>query len=309
MEHKKHDLPPFVAIGSPSALASVWRGPVEIVASPDEALSVFDRALPLIVVDGDMAVVPGAPDLDGARIALTSLEFAVGLVLTGAAEAVMTGPVSKAQLHKVGFGQPGQTEFVAQRCGVPAEHATMMMAAPALRVVPITTHLPFADVPAALTGALISARVRSTVRGLALNFGIDEPRLALAGLNPHAGEEGNLGLDEIERIGPTADALREEGIRLDGPLPADALFTPRVRARYDAILCPTHDQALIPFKALHVDDGVNITLGLPIVRTSPDHGTAFDIAGTGQAHAGATIAAIRMASAAAAVRRRRSAAA
>ena len=258
-----------------------------------------------MAIDGDGAVVPGTPDLDGARTALASLERAVGLAVGGAVQAIMTGPVSKAQLYQVGFQQPGQTEFVAERCGMTAQAATMMMAAPSgLRVVPITTHVPFAEVPVILTASLVTARVRATVKGLHRNFGILHPRLALAGLNPHAGENGHLGRDEIDVLVPAVEALRGEGVTIDGPLPADALFTPRVRARYDAILCPTHDQALVPFKALHVDDGVNITLGLPIVRTSPDHGTAFDIAGTGQAHPGATIAAIRMAADAADTRLR-----
>lgn len=305
VERTRHRLPPFFAIGSPQSLSAVWRGPVEAITAPDEALAVWDRALPVMIVDGDTEVTVGQPDLEGARLALASLELAVGLAVGGAVGAVMTGPVSKAQLHKVGFRQPGQTEFVAQRCGVTSEAAAMMLAARGgLRVVPITTHIPFAEVPTALTAALITARVRTTVKGLRRNFGIEEPRLALAGLNPHAGEGGDIGLEEVEVMTPAADALRAEGVGIDGPLPADALFSPRVRAHYDAILCPSHDQALIPFKALHVDDGVNITLGLPIVRTSPDHGTAFDIAGTGQAHVGATVAAIRMAAEVVETRRR-----
>ena len=308
VERARQALPPFFAVGSARSLTAVWRGPVGLVTSPDEALGVWDSALPIMVVDGDTEVTAGRPDLEGARLALASLELAVGLTVNGAAGAVMTGPVSKAQLHRVGFQQPGQTEFVAQRCGMTAEAAAMMLAAPSgLRVVPITTHVPLAKVPGLLTAQLIAARVRATVKGLSRNFGIEEPRLALAALNPHAGEDGDIGREELDVMIPAAEALRDEGIQLDGPLPADALFTPRVRARYDAILCPTHDQALIPFKALHVDDGVNMTLGLPIVRTSPDHGTAFDIAGTGQAHAGATVAAIRMAHQAAAIRLHRTA--
>ena len=297
-------LPPFVAIGSPASIAAVWDGPVATVASPAEAADRFADALPLMVIDGDTPCSPGNPDLDGARIALASLELAVGLTIGDAVSAVVTGPVSKAQLHGVGFSHPGQTEYVAERCGVAPAAAAMMLAAPGLRVVPITTHIAFAEVPANLTEALVVQRARTTAKGLRRNWAIAEPRLALAGLNPHAGESGAMGREEIEVLGPACETLRAEGMRIDGPLPADALFTPRLRERYDAILCPTHDQALIPFKALHVDDGVNITLGLPIVRTSPDHGTAFDIAGTGRAHIGATVAALRLAGQVAGVRRR-----
>ncbi len=297
-------LSPFVAVGSPASIAAVWDGPVAVVESPADAVERFADALPLMVVDGDTPCTPGRPDLDGARVALASLELAVGLAIGGAVSAVVTGPVSKAQLHGVGFRHPGQTEYVAERCGLAPAAAAMMLAAPDLRVVPITTHIALAEVPGSLTEALVIQRARTTRKGLRRNWGLTEPRLALAGLNPHAGEGGAMGREEIEVLGPACEALRAEGIRIDGPLPADALFTPRLRVRYDAILCPTHDQALIPFKALHVDDGVNITLGLPIVRTSPDHGTAFDIAGTGRAHAGATIAALRLAAQVADVRRR-----
>ena len=274
------------------------------IQTPEEAVTVFADALPIMPVGEDMAVDPGRPDLDGARTALASLEQAVGLAIGRAVDAVVTGPVSKAQLHGVGFRHPGQTEYVAERCGVSPGAAAMMLAAPTLKVVPITTHIALSAVPAALTEALVVQRARTTHKGLQRNWGVTAPRLALAALNPHAGEGGAMGREEIEVLAPACETLRAEGLMIDGPVPADALFTPRRRAQYDAILCPTHDQALIPFKALHVDEGVNVTLGLPIVRTSPDHGTAFDIAGTGQAHAGATIAALHLAGQIADVRRR-----
>ena len=299
---REERLTPFFGVGSPGSIRAVWDGPVEMIDTPAEALDVWNGAFPLIVVDGDTPVTVGEPDLEGARLALASLELAVGLAVSGACSAVVTGPVSKAQLHRVGFRQPGQTEYVAERCGVAVQLAAMMMAAPDLRVVPITTHIALAEVSEALTEALILARVRTTAKGLRKNFGVEHPRLALAALNPHAGEDGAMGREEIDVLRPAVEQLRAEGLDIKGPIPADSLFTPRLRARYDAILCPTHDQALIPFKALHVDDGVNLTLGLPIVRTSPDHGTAFDIAGSGTAHPGATIAAIRLAAQAAAVR-------
>lgn len=273
----------------------VWDGPVRRISDPAEAAGVFDHALPCIHVPDEAGTVPGQPTLDGARCAFQSLEVATGLVRAESAAALVTAPVSKTQLAQVGFSHPGQTEFIAERCGVSRSNVVMMLAGPTLRVVPITIHIPLADVPAALTPDLIKSRACATHRGLKRLFGIAQPRLAMAGLNPHAGEDGLLGREEIDLIAPALQTLREQGIDVSGPHSADALFSPRARAGYDAALCCYHDQALIPIKALHFDDGVNITLGLPIVRTSPDHGTAFDIAGQGHAHPGAMIAAIKMA--------------
>ena len=255
----------------------------------------FAEALPVIRVDGGHDSLPGRPTLEGARNALDSLELAVGLARSGAASALVTGPVSKAQLYAIGFTHPGQTEFVAERCGVAEDMVAMMLAGPTLRTVPVTTHLPLKDVPQSLTVELIVARGRATIRGLRRQFGIARPRIAVAGLNPHAGEDGALGREEIDIVIPAIERLREEDAELIGPLAADAMFHPRMRATYDAALCLYHDQALVPLKTLHFDEGVNITLGLPIVRTSPDHGTAFAIAGSDRAEPGATIAALRMA--------------
>ena len=295
-------LPCFFAVGDVRAVSQVWTGPVERIDDPRDAAKVFNRALPVVsVVDGD-AIVPGRPDIGGARCALQSLELAAGLARSDAASGLVTAPISKAELYRIGFTYPGQTEFVAERCGVARENAVMMLAGPTLRVVPITIHEPLADVPSTLTVELIVARARTTARGLTRDFGIVTPRLALAGLNPHAGESGAIGREEIEVMQPAVAQLRAEGIDIVGPLAADTMFHPRARAKYDAALCAYHDQALIPIKTLHFDDGVNITLGLPIVRTSPDHGTAFDIAGEDVAEPGAMIAAIRMAGEAAARR-------
>ena len=288
-------LPRFFAVGDAASIRAVWSGPVQRIADPAEAASVFDHALPCMQVADEGDVVPGQPSLDGARCAFQSLEMATGLVRAESAAALVTAPVSKTQLAQVGFTHPGQTEFVAERCGVSHENAVMMLAGPGLRVVPLTIHIPFTQVPIALTPALIRARAMATARGLKRLFGIARPRLAMAALNPHAGENGLLGREEIDMIAPVIASLRDEGLDITGPHPADAMFSPRARTGYDAALCCYHDQALVPIKALHFDDGVNITLGLPIVRTSPDHGTAFDIAGQGHAHPGATIAAIRMA--------------
>jgi 4-hydroxythreonine-4-phosphate dehydrogenase len=288
-------LPPFLAIGDARSIRAVWDGPIAALSDPAEAVRAFADALPLIQVDDPGEIVPGQPNLAGARCALDSLELACGLARQGMAAGLVTGPVSKSQLGAIGFAYPGQTEFVAERCGVAAANAVMMLAGPTLRAVPLTVHVALADVPRLLTTELIIARARITARALARDFGIERPRLAIAGLNPHAGESGTLGREEVEIIRPALDQLRAEGLDVTGPLSADTMFHARARAAYDVALCMYHDQALIPLKALHFDDGVNVTLGLPIIRTSPDHGTAFDIAGRGVAGATAMIAAIHMA--------------
>lgn len=299
---RERGLPPFFAVGDMRALRAVWNGPITAIDGPAACASAFDAALPCLHVGDGGVPEPGIPTLDGARSAFQSLEVATGLVRASSSGALVTGPVSKAQLSAVGFNYPGQTEFVAERCGVSRTNAVMMLAGPSLRVVPITVHVALREVPTILTEELIRTRCQITARGLQRNFGIASPRLAIAALNPHAGENGLMG-DEDERIvGPAVAALVEEGLDVSGPHAADALFTPRARAGYDAAICMYHDQALIPIKTLDFDDGVNITLGLPIVRTSPDHGTAFGIAGKGIADPGAMIAAIAMARDAAACR-------
>ena len=295
-------LPPFVAIGDVRSVATVWDGPIEVIADPSEADSAFDFGLPLIQVVAAQTDTPGRPSTAGAHCSLDSLELAVGLARSGSAAAVITGPVAKEQLYAIGFQHPGQTEFVAERCGVSPGNVAMMLAGPTLRTIPVTTHLPLADVPRNLTSALIETRGRAVLRGLQRNFGIAEPRLAVAGLNPHSGEGGTLGREEIEIIEPAIAALAAEGWRVTGPHPADTMFHTRARANYDAALCMYHDQALIPIKALHFEEAVNMTLGLPIVRTSPDHGTAFNIAGQDKADPRPMAAAIRMAAECALVR-------
>jgi 4-hydroxythreonine-4-phosphate dehydrogenase len=288
-------LPPFVAIGDPRSVAAVWDGPIEMVDDPRQADAAFDYGLPIIQLNVPRDDVPGHPSVAGAHTSLDALEMAVGLARSGSASAVVTGPVSKEQLYAIGFQHPGQTEFVAERCGVAPGNVVMMLAGPSLRTVPVTTHIPLSEVSAQLSSALIESRGRAAWRGLQRNFGIAEPRLAVSGLNPHAGEGGELGREEIELIGPAIAALAAEGWRVSGPHPADTMFHARARANYDAALCMYHDQALIPIKALHFEDAVNVTLGLPIVRTAPDHGTAFDIAGQDRADPRPMAAAIRMA--------------
>ncbi len=291
-------LPPFFAVGDPRSIESVWRGPMVRISDPDQANDAFKTALPIISVEDAGGITPGQPNLEGARCALDALEMAVGLARSNTAGGIVTGPVSKRQLYDVGFTHPGQTEFIAERCGLLSDNVVMMLAGPTLRVVPATVHVPLCEVPQLLSIELLVAKARTTAKGLQRNFGIATPRIAFAALNPHAGEDGAIGREEIDIIRPAVDVLLAEGMDVFGPISPDALFHKRARAGYDAVICMYHDQALIPIKALHFDEGVNMTLGLPIVRTSPDHGTAFDIAGTGQAEPGPMIAAIKMAAAA-----------
>jgi 4-hydroxythreonine-4-phosphate dehydrogenase len=296
------NLPAFLAVGDGRSLSAVWDGPIVTIDDPRDADAAFDVGLPVIHIAAADADIPGRPSVAGAHCSLDSLEIAVGLARSGSASAVVTGPVSKQQLYAIGFAHPGQTEFVAERCGVASENVAMMLAGPTLRTVPVTTHLPFAEVPGRLNASLVESRGRATLRGLQRNFGIADPRLAVAALNPHAGEGGALGSEEQDIIRPAVEALLAEGWQVVGPLPADTMFHEGARSQYDAALCMYHDQALIPLKALHFEDGVNITLGLPIVRTAPDHGTAFDIAGEDRADPRAMAAAIRMAANCAAIR-------
>jgi len=292
-------LPPFFIVGGAAVLAQAARARglelrTERVATAAEALAVFPHALPVLgSVDGRYH--PGAPDEQGARLALASLEQAAAMAVSGEASGIVTGPIAKSELAKVGFAHPGQTEFVAATSGVAAEDAVMMLVGPSLKTVPITVHCALADVPGRITRELIRGRCKVVARALQIDFGLASPRLAICGLNPHAGESGRMGREEIEIIAPAIQSLRDEGIDATGPHPADSLFAPRARETYDVALAMYHDQALVPLKALDFDEGVNVTLGLPIVRTSPDHGTAFAIAGRGLAEPGATLAALRMA--------------
>jgi 4-hydroxythreonine-4-phosphate dehydrogenase len=292
-------LPPFFVCHGAAVLrqAAAERGsnvPVVQVANVAAAAAAFSRALP-VLGELDAACRPGAPDADGARLALASLERAAGLAVAREASGLVTGPIAKSLLAEVGFAFPGQTEFVADACGIAAPDAVMMLAGPQLRTVPMTVHCPLSEVPGRLSVELIVERCRIVAAALRQDFGIAAPRLAVCGLNPHAGESGRMGREEIEIVEPAIAVLRAEGIDATGPHPADTLFAPRKRESYDVAIAMYHDQALVPLKTLDFDQGVNVTLGLPTVRTSPDHGTAFDIAGQGLADPGAMIAAIRMA--------------
>lgn len=288
------DLPAFFLIDDPVRLAG--EVPVETIDRPAEAAAVFDRALPVLPHTFPAPVRPGAPDGANARAVIEAIDRAVGFAMAGEAAGMVTNPIAKKVLYDgAGFRWPGHTEYLAHLGGVP--RTVMMLVAPGLRVVPVTIHVPLADVPAILTEALIVDTARITQTALKQDFGIRAPRLAVAGLNPHAGEGGAMGREEIEVIGPALDILRAEGMDVAGPLPADTMFHPQARARYDVALTMYHDQGLVPLKTLDFARGVNVTLGLPFIRTSPDHGTAFDIAGTGTADPQSLIEALKLAGA------------
>lgn len=298
--------PPLFVVGGVQVLAAAAEHmnidcPIVPIAEPAEAMFAASAGLP-VMAGLEAPYTPAAPSADGARLALASLSWATRFTLGDVAAGLVTAPVSKAGLAAIGFDYPGQTEFLADACGLPYRDAVMMLAGPSLKTVPLTVHIALAEVPALLSADLIVHKARIVAAGLQRDFGIAAPRLAIAALNPHAGEGGQFGDEEARIITPALAALRAEGIDVTGPIPADALFTPLIRAQYDAMLCSYHDQALIPVKALDFDEGVNVTLGLPIIRTSPDHGTAFDIAGQGTANPGAMVAAIRMAAQMAAAR-------
>ena len=286
--------PAFVLLADPAQVAALDPTiPIRIVASPAEAAAAFPGALPILPVPLAATARPGHPDPANARAVIASIEQAVRLVQDGAASAVVTNPINKAVLYGAGFAYPGHTEFLAALTGAPLP--VMMLANSFLRVVPVTIHVSLRAALDGLTTAGIVATGRITAAALRTQFGIAQPRLAVAGLNPHAGEGGAMGTEEASVIQPAIDLLRAEGVQVTGPHPPDTLFTPAARATYDAALCMYHDQALIPLKTLDMASGVNVTLGLPIIRTSPDHGTAYDIAGTGRADPASLVAALRLA--------------
>ncbi len=284
-------LAPFFLAGDPRALPA--GAPYVEIAAAGEAAAAFERGLPVLPIPLSAPPRPGAPDPANASAVLAAIRRAVGCALAGEAAAVVTNPIQKSTLYRAGFRHPGHTEFLAELTGAPL--AVMMLACPQLRVVPVTVHRPLKAALAELSTQAIVAQGLIVAEALARDFGCRPPRLAVAGLNPHAGEGGELGREEIDIIAPAVAALRLQGIDAQGPLSPDAMFAERARARYDAALCMYHDQALIPLKALDFEGGVNVTLGLPIVRTSPDHGTALDLAGSGQANPNSLIAALKLA--------------
>lgn len=296
------DLPAFALIGSVGALGGAARRlrldvPVVGIGGPEEAGERFAQGLPVIDHGLDAAAEPGEPRVETAMGTIRAIEQAVELVRAGRARAVVTNPIAKSVLKAAGFAHPGHTEFLAALSAPDGEppRPVMMIWSEALAVVPVTIHIPLADVPRALTRAAIVETAEIVDHALRHQFGIARPRIAIAGLNPHAGEGGAMGREDIEVVAPAVAEIARRGIDARGPLPADTMFHPRARASYDVALTMYHDQGLIPAKTLAFDEGVNVTLGLPFIRTSPDHGTAFDIAGKGVARPDSLLAAIRLA--------------
>ena len=295
-------LPPFYLLADPAFVARRAQRiapdtPVAVV-KPAAATAAFATALPVVDIAVPVSAEPGRPDQSSAPAALAAIRRAVADVCVGAAAAVVTNPVAKNVLYRSGFPEPGHTEYLgklAEEATGVAAHPVMMLWSPELAVVPVTIHLALKDVIARLSESLVVETGRIVARDLRERFGIARPRLAIAGLNPHAGEDGALGDEDLTVVRPAVDRLKAEGIDARGPLPADSLFHQAARASYDVALAMYHDQALIPIKTLAFDHAVNVTLGLPFVRTSPDHGTAFDIAGTGRADPASLIAALRLA--------------
>jgi 4-hydroxythreonine-4-phosphate dehydrogenase len=263
----------------------------------EEACAAFAKALPVVATGKAATAPPGRPDANSAEAVLASIRQAVGDVASGRASAVVTNPIAKSVLYRAGFPHPGHTEFLAELASRDGKtpQPVMMLWSPTLAVVPVTIHLPLKDAIAQLTSELIVATARIAVADLKTRFGIANPRLAISGLNPHAGEFGTLGAEDDEIVAPAIAALRNRGIQARGPLPADTMFHEAARNSYDCAICMYHDQALIPIKTIAFDDAVNVTLGLPFIRTSPDHGTAFDIAGTGKANPASLMAALKLA--------------
>jgi 4-hydroxythreonine-4-phosphate dehydrogenase len=294
-------LPPFYLLGDRDLLARRARAlglDIRLEDShAEDAAARFAKALPVVSIGQVATAEPGRPDDSSAGTALTSIRQAVADVTLGRAGAVVTNPIAKSVLYRAGFRHPGHTEFLAELAasGGHTPQPVMMLWSPALVVVPVTIHLSLREAIAQLSTGLIVSTARIVVADLKARFDLSNPRLAVSGLNPHAGEDGSLGIEDIAVVAPAIEILRSEGIAVRGPLPADTMFHAAARNTYDCAICMYHDQALIPVKTLAFDEAVNVTLGLPFIRTSPDHGTAFDIAGTGQANPSSLIAALRLA--------------
>lgn len=301
LRRNEERIPPFYLLAQPDAVktrSALLGYQVEIAEiRAAEAVERFDDALPIVTLDNAQDPDPGQSDRANAAATIESIDRAVADTLAGTASAVVTLPIAKKPLHDAGFAFPGHTEYLAhlaeRHTGNPVT-PVMMLAGPELRAIPVTIHVALADVPSLLTSELITETCQIAATDLKTRFGIKNPRLAIAGLNPHAGENGAFGMEDETVIRPAVDELKTAGHDVSGPLPADTMFHPAARSRYDAAICMYHDQALIPAKALDFDRSVNVTLGLPFVRTSPDHGTAFDIAGSGKADPQSLIEALRL---------------
>lgn len=302
LRRRELGLPAFYLIGDSAfikARASLLNANITVAdVKPEDAATVFLDALPVVKTGIHTTATHGLPDDSSAPSAIASIRHAVADVIEERASAVVTNPIAKSVLYRAGFSHPGHTEFLAQLSAAVSgtvPHPVMMLWSPDLAVVPVTVHLPLRDAITQLTTDLIVKTARIVAADLKARLGIANPRLAISGLNPHAGEDGTLGMEDQSIIAPAVATLRQDGIDVCGPLPADTMFYAGARKSYDCAICMYHDQALIPIKTIAFDDGVNVTLGLPFIRTSPDHGTAFDIAGTGRANPSSLIAALRLA--------------
>lgn len=298
LDRQRLGLQPFFVIDDPDNLSALarrlgWDVPITEIQSPESTAAVFDNALPVLANPLVVPASAGKPGPANGEAVLSSIRRAAALAETGEAAAIVTNPIHKQTLYEAGFAHPGHTEFLAELAGV--DRSVMMLLCPELRVVPVTGHVPLSEAIRSLTSDEIVAVGRITAAALGTDFGIDQPRIAVAALNPHAGELGTLGREESEIIVPAVESLKSMGVSITGPAPADTLFHEDARGAYDAALCMYHDQALVPLKTVDFWGGVNVTLGLPFVRTSPDHGTAFDIAGQGRANPASLAAAIRTA--------------
>lgn len=301
LRRRELGLPPFYLLTDEALIAARARTlglSIDLATvTPEQAASTFERALPIVATGERATAQPGHPDGSSAGAALASIRQAVSDVVAGRAAAVVTNPIAKAVLYRAGFRHPGHTEFLAELAGAggTVPQPVMMLWSPTLAVVPVTIHVSLREALAELSTEVVISTVRIVHRELRSRFGLARPRIALSGLNPHAGEEGSLGNEEQTIIAPAVEILRGEGIAVAGPLPADTMFHDEARKSYDCAVCMYHDQALIPIKTLAFDSAVNVTLGLPFVRTSPDHGTAFDIAGTGRANPASLVGALKLA--------------
>ena len=292
-------LPPFYLLDDPDRLARLAAATdlscaIVEISTPDEALTVCEAALPVLRLSAPVQALPGDDSTADGLMVIESIDRAIDAALDGTAAAMATNPIQKSRLYDAGFTAPGHTEYLGQRAGL-SHPPIMLLAGPNLKVVPVTIHLSVKDAVAALTHGEIVRTLKITIASLKSDFGIVAPRVAVSGLNPHAGEAGHMGREEIDIIAPAIAEVAETGADIRGPLAGDTMFHPAARATYDVAVCMYHDQALIPMKTLDFDNGVNVSVGLPFVRTSPDHGTAYNIAGTAAANPTSLVSAIRMA--------------
>lgn len=305
---QRSSLAPFYLLDDPDRLTRLSTRiglacPIAEISNPGETAAAFSDALPVLRLSKPVNALPGDDSTADGGMVIEAIDRAIDAALAGTVAGMVTNPIQKSRLYEAGFTAPGHTEYLGERAGLPAP-PIMLLAGPNLKVVPVTIHLSIRDAVAALTQAEIVRTLKTTVEALKYDFGIEKPRIAVSGLNPHAGESGHMGREEIDIIAPAIAEMSDCGAEIRGPLAADTMFHPAARAEYDVAVCMYHDQALVPMKTLDFDNGVNVSVGLPFVRTSPDHGTAYNIAGTGTANPTSLVSAIRMAGEIAACRTR-----